>query len=117
MSSTCSISVNDGTLTVLMQNIPENEIAFGNVSGGGALLRFLDGAGKPQRRWRKKTITISGQDYKPAGLDALDFDQTLTVEVTTGLGTDTYQCMSLGPSEDWNLNGGTVNWTMLLEEI
>lgn len=113
---TCSITVNDGTTTVNLENVPELGFDHAPVNGGGGIVRFLNGSAIKQQSWYKEQFTITGRDKVPHGLRDLDFSQVLTVTVTTGLGTGVYTCLSLGVSENWALKQANVTWSMVLEE-
>lgn len=114
---TCRITVNDGANPpVVMDGIPNLGISFATIQGGGAILRFLDGTAARQYRWRKETYTISGDNTTPAGLRSLVYNGVLTITVETGLGTQVYTGYSMGPDEDWNMTGGQVSWSLVVEE-
>ena len=114
--STCKISVDDGTNVVIIEGVPEQNVAYAPIAGGGSILRFLDGSAAKQQRWYKEQITISGEDRSPQGLRQLLFDQRLTLTIVTSLGMDVYTGYSLGVSETWGLTSGKANWSMVFEE-
>ena len=113
---TCRITVYDGTNTAVMDDCWELGMDFDTIEDGGALLRFLDGSLATQLRWRKELYGITGQGKVPTGIRQLDYSQQLTITVETGLGTDQYTGRSLGPSEQWDMTGGTVSWTLSVEQ-
>lgn len=47
-------------------------------AGGRSALRFANGASLRQQAWRKLRVVISGDGWSPLGLDALDFESTMT---------------------------------------
>ena len=114
---TCKITVSDGTNNAVMENANSLGIAFSPIQEGGSLLRFLDGSMTKQQRWYKETYTITGDGRIPPGLRSLAYTGVLTITVETGLGTDVYSAMSMGPEENWNLTGGTISWTLTAEQF
>lgn len=113
---TCRITVSDGVDTAVMENANALGIAFAPVQEGGSLLRFLDGSLAKQQRWYKETYTVTGEGRVPPELRALSYTGQLTITVETGLGTDVYTAMSMGPTENWNLTGGTISWSLVAEQ-
>lgn len=123
---TCVVTINDGTNTVTMDDqVTSLDIDYATLSGGGGILRFLDGSAAKQQRWMKEGITVSGEGRVPQGIrqrdpggeGGLDYSQNLTVTITTGLGSDVYTCVSNGPQENWRGFQGRVSWTLAMEEV
>lgn len=48
------------------------------VIGGRSGLRFANGASLRQQAWQKLRVTLSAEGWVPLGLDALDFEATMT---------------------------------------
>lgn len=46
--------------------------------GGRSRLRFANGASLAQQAWAKLGISLTGEGWVPLGLDALDFESTMT---------------------------------------
>lgn len=115
---TCRITVDDGVAApVVLENDPSLIISHEPLEEGGSILRFLDGSAAKQDRWLKYRRDISGERKLPTGLQALSITGPLTVTVETGLGTSIYTCLSArGASEEWDLYGGSVGWSMDLED-
>lgn len=115
----CKITLEDGLGGLIeIENIPEQGLAYELLEGGGSIQRMLDGSAVRQHFWAKERITLSGRDVVPAGLrGGLDYAETITLTVDTGLGTDVYSVLSLGPSEDWDLPGKRATWQLVMEEV
>lgn len=114
--SACTITIEDGTNTVTIEGVPQQNVVYAPVAGGGSILRFRDGTAKKQQAWAKEQITITGEDRSPQGLRNLLFGQQLTLTIVTSLGTDVYTGYSLGVSEIWGLTTGKVTWSLVFEE-
>lgn len=114
--SCAGIVIDDGTNQADLTDVWELELNIASLNGGMAIHRFLDGGSAMQFRWRKERFTVTGKDRVPRDLRILDYSKMLTMTVTTGLGVDVYQCYSLGPSEGWNMTGGDVTWSIILEQ-
>ena len=116
----CSVTIDDGVNSpVVLENWPENSVAFGLVSGGGTIHRFRDGSAVKQTKFQKKTISLTGQKTPlPTGLRDLDYSQELTVTIVTGLGSEVFTCVSeIGPRETWGLGTANVDWSLDMEEV
>lgn len=46
--------------------------------GGRSALRFANGSSLRQQVWQKLRVSLNGQGWVPLGLDALDFEATMT---------------------------------------
>ena len=113
----CSVRISDGTTVFFADKIPSQDVSFAPVDGGGSILRMRDGSAIKQQSWYKEVITVTGQDKIPHGLRQMDFTQNLAVTIITGMGTDTYTCISNGATELWGLTRGQVSWSITLEEV
>lgn len=119
----CQVTISDGTDTAVFDiSMSQFSLAFDQVAGGDAILRFLDGSAAKQTRWKKKALTLSCADDAPSGLLDLDYSENNAnggnLDVTVQRGSDSYAftCVSLGPQESWDYKQGEASWTMVLEE-
>lgn len=87
--------------------------------GGFGTLRMSDGSAVRQQFWTKKRITLTANGWAPTALKALDYNQTFTLTVpdpedaVDGLVDYTVFAQI---TEEHDINGAAVSWTLVCEE-
>jgi hypothetical protein len=84
------------------------------LGSGSSVLRFSDGTSIKQTAWQKRTVDISADGWIPAGLDAIDWTQPVTI---SGGGRPDITIWSAGPTEILDAAGAVWGWSLTGEEV
>lgn len=86
----------------------------GRLTGGSGVLRFSDGTSEKQTNWQKRSVDLSADGWLPAGLDAIDWTQPVTI---SGGGYPDITIWSVGPTDMLDAAGAVYGWSLTGEEV